>query len=38
MGKKVTIKLETGTVYQKDEGGTYYFALSGSGKSANASV
>ena len=25
MGKKVTIKLETGTVYQKDEGGTYYF-------------
>ena len=25
MGKKVTIKLETGTVYQKEEGGTYYF-------------
>lgn len=25
MGKKFTIKLETGTVYQKDEGGTYYF-------------
>ena len=25
MGKKNKIKLETGTVYQKEEGGTYYF-------------
>ena len=25
MGKKAKIKLETGTVYQKEEGGTYYF-------------
>lgn len=25
MGKKTTIKLDIGTVYQKDEGGTYYF-------------
>lgn len=25
MGKKARIKLETGTVYQKEEGGTYYF-------------
>lgn len=37
MGKKVTIKLETGTVYQKDEGGTITFVIR-SGKSANASV
>ena len=25
MGKKIKIKLETGTVYQKKEGGTYYY-------------
>ncbi len=25
MGKKVKIKLETGTVYQTEEGGNYYF-------------
>ena len=25
MGKKTTIKLDIGTVYQKNEGGTYYF-------------
>ena len=25
MGKKCKVKLDVGTVYQKEEGGTYYF-------------
>lgn len=25
MGKRIKIKLETGTVYQKEESGTYYY-------------
>lgn len=37
MGKKCKVKLDVGTVYQKEEGGTYYF-LTKSSMNANASV
>ena len=37
MGKKCKVKLDVGTVYQKEEGGTYYF-LTKAGMNANASA